>query len=282
MIGDYLSVNPELPVDPDVDAYYGSGEERSRLQTLSRLERERTRDIICRYLPPPPARVLDVGGGPGAYALWLAGRGYEVDLVDPIALHITQAREASDALRTGRLSSAELGDARSLAAADQSVDAVLMLGPLYHLPDPADRASAWMEAGRVLRVGGVLIAAAISRFASVLDGIGQGFLLDPEFREIAERGLVSGEHRNPERRPGWFTTAYFHTPEELRDEVVSAGLTVEALLAVEGVPGWLRGIDDWLDNEERRRILMDFLRELEREPSLLGASAHLIVVADRP
>ena len=65
---------------------------------------------------------------------------------------------------------------------------------------------------------------------------------------------MSGEHRNPERRPGWFTTAYFHTPEELRDEVVSAGLTLKVLLAVEGVPGWLRGIDDWLDNEERLQI----------------------------
>ena len=76
--------------------------------------------------------MLDVGGGPGVYAVWLAGLGYEVALLDPVELHVTQARAAG-------VARAEVGDARALPFADGSADAVLLLGPLYHLHEADDR-----------------------------------------------------------------------------------------------------------------------------------------------
>src|SRR5437870_12160483 len=81
---------------PEVLAFYARGLEDRRLRgEEGLLERYRTQELLLRYLPPPPAVVLDVGGGPGHYALWLAALGYEVHLVDPVPLHLEQARRRS-------------------------------------------------------------------------------------------------------------------------------------------------------------------------------------------
>lgn len=245
------------------------------------LEFVRTQALLERYLPPVPSVVADVGGGPGRYAIWLAERGYRVHLLDPIALHIEQAREASGVRPRSALASADVGDARSLPFTDESVDAVLLLGPLYHLPERADRLQALVEARRVCRPGGVVVAAAISRFASTLDGLRGGYLVDRSFAEIAAGDLHDGRHRNPTGDPSSFTTAYFHRPGDLAAECAAAGLVHEATLAVEGAAWLLPDLDAWLADEDRRAALLRALAELEAEPTLLGVSAHLLVVARR-
>jgi ubiquinone/menaquinone biosynthesis C-methylase UbiE len=271
--------------DRDIAAYYARGEEQGRLADWGRLELLRTRALLARFLPPAPAIVLDVGGGAGAYALPLAAEGYEVHLVDPMQLHIEQATAASAAQPQAPLASVQQGDARDLPFADACADAVLMLGPLYHLTDAADRTRALREARRVLRPGGVLAAVAITRFASTLDGVAQGFLLEPGFEAIVERDLADGQHRNPDGHPGWFTTAYFHRPDELRREVADAGFEVGALLAIEGAVGAAaetRALDGWLDDDAKRDVLLRAIARVEAEPSLLGASPHVMAVATRP
>src|SRR5215203_1900883 len=127
------------------------------------------RGLLRRHLPPVPARVLDVGGGPGAYARWLADLGYDVYLVDPVPLHVEQATAAASA-RSQPFTVAQ-GDARALAEEARSFDAVLLLGPLYHLIHSEERLAALAEARRVLVDRGVMVAAAISRFASAVDGL---------------------------------------------------------------------------------------------------------------
>jgi SAM-dependent methyltransferase len=269
----------------DIAAYYDRGQEEGRLGDWGRLEFLRTRELLARFLPAPPATVLDVGGAAGAYALPLAVEGYAVHLVDPVALHVEQARAASAAQPDAPLASLVVGDARELPVDDQSADVVLLLGPLYHLTDAADRTRALREARRALRPNGLLVAAAITRFASTLDGVAQGFLLEPGFEAIVERDLADGQHRNPGAHPGWFTTAYFHRPDELGREVAAAGFDVTALLAVEGAVGAAaeaRSLDAWLDDSRRREILLRAIRRVEAEPSLLGASPHVLALATRP
>ena len=227
-------------IDPSIESHYGTGYERSRLFPGGRpsLEYVRSIELLDRLLPPPPARLLDAGGGPGTYAAPLARRGYRVHLVDPVPLHVEQARQAAGADPAAGFTAA-LGDARELPAPDESQDAVMLFGPLYHLTEAAHRREALGEARRVLRPGGRLLAMAICRFASLLDGLYQGWLDDPDFRPIVDQDLADGQHRNPDPvgRPEFFTTTYFHTPDGLAGEIERAGFTGPAISGVEG-PGW--------------------------------------------
>lgn len=260
---------------PGMHAYYARGGEHHRLAAgAGRLEFLRTRDLLARALPPPPARVLDVGGATGAYAGPLAADGYAVLVVDPVAGHADAA-----AARPGV--TAVRGDARALPVADGCADAVLVLGPLYHLDAPADRALAWREAARAVRPGGVVAGAAISRFASLLDGVAKGYGTDPGFAALVDRALTDGVHAGGDGR--FFTDAYFHRPDEPAAEAAGAGLVDARTAAVEG-PAWLLGprLDDVLADPGLRGYLLAALRRVEHEPSLLGASSHLLTTARRP
>jgi ubiquinone/menaquinone biosynthesis C-methylase UbiE len=271
--------SPKDGVAEEVISYYERGKEAGRLlESYGRLEFSRTWDILLRYLKPPPATILDVGGGSGIYACPLAVEGYGVHLLDPVPLHVRQAIQNSLSQPEHQLASAKVGDARDLDHADCTMDAVLLFGPLYHLTEVEDRLMALQEAERVLRSGGMLFAAGISRFASTLQGFARGYINDPEFAALAERDLEEGQHRNPSAKPGYFTTAYFHHPDDLVDEVRNSGFSLEALLAVEG-PFWmLQDIEDQWADEAKRQRLLDILKRIEGERSLLGASAHIMAV----
>ena len=174
-----------------------------------------------------------------------------------------------------------MGDARALDLPSGTADVVLLLGPLYHLTDARDRAKALGEAARILKPGGLLFAAAISRWASALDGLARELLTDSRFTGIVERDLQSGQHRNPTERVDYFTTAYFHRPDELASEVRSAGLELTAVFGIEG-PGWiLPDVVERMTDPTRREMLLRVARMLEAEPAVIGTSAHLLAVARR-
>lgn len=258
----------------DIVDHYERVPEDTRLESgWGLLERARTQELILRHLPPPPATVLDAGGATGVYSEWLGSLGYQAHLVDPVPGHVEKAREASK-----RIASAEVGDARQLAQADHSMDAVLLLGPLYHLTERADRLAALAEARRVLRPCGVLFAAAICRFASLLDSLVRGFIDGPRFGPILRQDLIDGQHRNTTGEPAYFTTAFFHHPEELRIEISEAGFSLIDLAAIEG-PGWLaKDFEDRWADPARREQLLAAVRAVEREPALFGVSLHLLAI----
>jgi ubiquinone/menaquinone biosynthesis C-methylase UbiE len=273
---------PSPRLDPAIRAYYDRAPEESRLELGTfQLEQLRSRELILRHAPEAPAVVLDVGGAAGAYAFWLAELAYEVHLIDATPRLIELARKRNEHA-TNRLASCLVGDARSLPQPDNSAAMMLLLGPLYHLVNAEDRHAALSQALRILRPGGVLFAAGISRWASALDGLARELLLDHEFARIVERDLADGHHENPTDRLDYFTTAYFHRPEELRGEVVNAGFDVEHLYGIEG-PGWILSdlVDRWRD-PARREALVQVARLLESEPTVLGCSAHLMAVGRKP
>lgn len=267
-----------MTLDPSIADYYARAPEESRLEHGAfRLEGVRTRELIQRHAPPPPATVLDIGGAAGAYSLWLAESGYQVHLVDAVARLVDEAaRRSGEAAQP--LASARVGDARALDWPDGTADLVLLLGPLYHLTERAERVQTLREARRVLKPGGRVLAAAISRAASSLDGLCRGLFADPRFGAIVARDLTDGQHRNTTERLDYFTTAYFHRPEELAAELGEAGLAVQGVYGIEG-PGWLLAdIAERMEDETRRAEVLHVARLLESDPAVQGVSAHLLAV----
>lgn len=273
-----MTKKPKWELDPTIRAHYESGVETGRLlKGTPRLEFHRTKQIISRHIMSKPGRVLDIGGGPGVYARWLAEIGYEVHLVDPVPLHVGQAREA-DRRSKLPLASISLGDARKLEFPDGYADAVLMLGPLYHVVEKHDRENALSEAFRVLKPGGIIFAAAISRFTSALDGSFRGYLRDDRFMKIVERDLKDGQHRNPTNIPEYWTTAFFHHPDEIRGELRDTGFDPITVFAVTGFGELLPNFQDLWANKKFRERLLRILERIETEPSMLGVSTHLLAV----
>ncbi|UBU17011.1 class I SAM-dependent methyltransferase [Nonomuraea gerenzanensis] len=257
-------------LDPALMGYYERGGELTRLrQGRGRLEYWRTRDVLRRTLPPAPARVLDVGGGTGVHAEWLAAEGYDVELIDPVPLHVEEAGKLPG-VRAG------LGDARALPVPDGQADVVLLLGPLYHLPERADRVRALTEARRAARPGGLVVAACISRYACLHDSVYLGTFAAQPSRIADYRSLETGVIISS--KEGGFR-GYGHHPDEILTEFADAGLPEPRRYGLEGA-FWLYGdVDAWLDDDERRELLLDAARRMECEPSLLGVSGHLLAVS---
>jgi ubiquinone/menaquinone biosynthesis C-methylase UbiE len=243
---------------------------------LGDLVRLRTWDIFERFLPPE-GRILDIGGGPGAHAAHLAERGYQVVLIDPVDKHIELAKARADSSSEWTFE-AKLGEARHLPFEDESCDVVLLMGPLYHLVDSDDRQRALLEARRVLRTGGTILAEIITRHAWVLDASMAGLLDEPGIFEDFLVNINRGLSQDPAKFTEGEFWAYLHRPEEFRAELSDAGFNDVELIAVEGF-GWL--LDDLEQRMTAPGSLMRAIRLTEAESSMIGCSAHVIGLAVR-
>ena len=255
------------PVDDALHRFYTQEYDESvRLVRTShgRLEAARTRELLAAALPQPPARILDIGGGPGHHAQWMADEGYDVTLLDVVESHVLAARASGI--------DATVGDARRLEEPDGTVDAVLLLGPLYHLDD-AGRAAALEEAHRVLRPGGLLAAAAISRWAALIDIAATGSWNDDTVTRLTSI-VDTGVH---DTTVG-FTTSWTHTPDQLDAEVTAAGFVDVDVIGIEGPLGHMV---DHLEMPDTLDRAITVARITEREAALAGASPHLLALARR-
>ncbi len=265
-------------MDDDLRRFYERYDEHGRLLRSDGLvEMARTQEVVLRALPPAPARIADIGGGPGRYAAWLAELGYSVVLRDLMPHHVETAREVCAGLDVD----IDAGDARAVDLPDESVDAVLLLGPLYHLRERSQRIAALREAARIVRPGGPVFAAVISRWAPFLDGGLVKRLYDrPGFAAILE-GLQGEDGYGPPLFDGDFS-GYFHRPDEIREEIAESGLELVDLVGLEGVSFALSDVEERFGDERLRHAMLDVARRIERVPELMGLSPHLLATARRP
>ncbi len=253
--------------------YEKSTAEGARLfRREGQLEFVRTKELLERFLPRPRARIIDAGGGTGAYSSWLASLGHSVHLVDIVPSHVEEASK-------DRLVTSVVGDARALPVPDASFDAALLLGPLYHLPEREDRVQALREARRVVRAGGTIVAAFICRAAASLDAYAKGWVDDPGAFELMREQLEQGMARSS--RSGFSAVSYLHWPSEIRAELASCGFKTPRIFGVEG-PGWVApGFDDRWNTPEGRRIVLESARICEEHPEYQVLSAHLLAFSVR-
>lgn len=268
----------------DVRDYYDSLGERE-WGRLTRpddgaLEFAVTCQAIEDYLPEG-ARVLDIGAGPGRYSLWLAERGHRVTAADLSPALVAIAREKAAASGASALiDEIVVADARDLSRwADASFDAVLALGPFYHLPDQADRERAAREAARVLRPGGTAFIALMPRYALLRRTLAlpdeRRRLASPEFiARVLDEGVFENDVS------GRFTGGYGVRPEEVEPFFARHGLTMCGLLATESIVPDLQEPLAALakDDPGAYRLMLNVVMRASADPSILGMANHLLYV----
>ena len=266
--------------------FYNNGAEIGRLERgLGVVEFYRTNEILSRYIDTGKV-IYDIGGGIGMYAAWLAKMGNEVHLIElaESAVEYAKANMMQDCQFV-----AETGDARHINRPDESADVVLLMGPLYHLRDREDRLLTLRESLRVLKPGGLLGAAGISKFSSMtwaLSVYGEKknenlveFLDDPVFFNMIKGEMTTGDHIRPKEYAKFIAESYFTTAEEMKTEITEASFVVDKAIAVEGCIWFTPHREEkWADEASRERLL-DIVRMTESEPEMMGMSPHFLVVA---
>lgn len=263
-----------------VRAYY----DQSAEYEWGRLERHRmefavTMRAMQQYLPAPPAAALDIGGGPGRYSIALAKHGYRMTLLDlsPNLLAFARMKAAEMGVE---LAGVMQGTALDLAPLpDSSFDAVLLMGPLYHLLKAEEREQSVREAFRVLRPGGICLASFISRY-SVFRNAAK---YEPEWlirrREQAQEILASGTSVVGEN--SGFTDAHFIHPTDVKPLLEGAGFESLDLIGVEALVDMIEEKVNELTGENWE-AWVDLSYRAGRDPCLMGASSHLLWVGRKP
>lgn len=143
--------------------FYNAGAEIGRLEKgLGKIELYRTKEILSQYIKGNNV-IYDIGGGIGIYSAWLAKQGNDVQLLELADTAVTYAKKH---MMMDCNFVAEVADARHISRPDNSADIVLLMGPLYHMQNVNDRKQTLLEAYRLLKDGGTLVVAGISKFSS--------------------------------------------------------------------------------------------------------------------
>ncbi len=267
-------------INQNITLFYNKASEETRLNKgMGVFEFERIKSLIEKYIPSSSSRIIDVGGGTGKYAEWLAKKGHQVHLVEPVSKHVKIAQSSANKLKNKF--SVYLGESRNLEFPNGFADLIILHGPLYHLQKEEDRALCIREAKRVLKNDGIILGFAINYSASTLVGLLNGLIHKKTFFEMCKEELTTGIHNPPNDYPWLLAEAYYHKPEELRDEFVRQELSYINTYAVEGMA--------WLDkdyfanmlNDTKKNTLIELIRITENDSYLLPFSPHMMIAVKK-
>lgn len=271
-----FKMNSKQLISRDIELFYSKVSEETRLDKgMGVFEFERIKSLIKKYIPYPCSKIIDVGGGTGKYSEWLAKDGHAVYLIDPVAKHIQIAQNRASKLKNKY--AVFLGEARNLDFPDNFADVIILHGPLYHLQKKQDREKVICEAKRVVKRGGIILGFSINYTASTLAGLLQGLIHKSSFFNMCKEELATGLHNPPCDFPWLLTEAFYHKPNELKDEFVKQGLTYINTYAVEGMA--------WLDKNfyinimdmKKKKTLTDLIQITENDSYLLAFSPHMMI-----
>jgi SAM-dependent methyltransferase len=251
-----------------------------------RLERDMTLRLVAQHVPAG-ARILDLGGGPGTYLGPLIELGYDPWLADLSPNNVARARARAGALGLDRLDErVQKADATDLGAyAARSFDAALVAGPFYHLVEPAARRRALAELMRVVRPGGVLIISILPRQHPLRYLLREAS--EESWRCLERLDLDelrrSGRYANPVDDPLFFTDAQTFRPGAFSAFLRRAGCRVLDVVSAEGFCAFFEvPLTEWITSEERYQRLLALVEASARDPDLMGAAEHVLVVTRMP
>jgi S-adenosylmethionine-dependent methyltransferase len=259
----------------DIAAFYNSDplKEHNRL-ARNQLEYDLTWRYLHQYLPSHGS-VLEVGAASGRYTLELAKRGYTVTAVDLSAALIEECRKRIVAEGVEKQVRLVVADARDLGEVTEAgFDAVLLMGPLYHLIEEADRKLALKEAFNRLRTGGVIFSSFLSRFGIIGDLIRN---VPAWIEDQAEVRSLLASGKRPDDYPRGGFRGYSATVSEIAPLHEAVGFET---IAVAGVEPAISADDESYNKLQgrQRRLWLDLLKEISTEPSIVGASIHLLYI----
>jgi ubiquinone/menaquinone biosynthesis C-methylase UbiE len=272
--------------EPVKNYYAGFGErEWDRLKSPNDgfVEYAVTRKMLSKYLKPK-SRILDIGGGPGRYAMWLAKHGHRVVLADLspelLAIARTKLAEADVMANIEEIVEADACDLSHWQ--DNSFDAVLSLGPLYHLINADDREKAVSEMRRVLKPHGVAFAALMPLYGFIR----RSLVIPDERRHLTQTEFVSrileqGVFIND--IPGRFTNGYGVNPAAVPAYFKEHGFTMETLLSAQGiVPDMQRVLSELEQNDPATyQAALDVILSTASDPGILGMASHLLYIGQK-
>lgn len=263
-------------INKELEAFYNKASEETRLEKgMGIFEFERVKELIAIHVSKSNSIIIDVGGGTGKYAEWLAKKGHSVHLVEPVLKHTKLAEKRAKKLKNPF--SVALGEAKKLSFKDSCADLVILHGPLYHLQKREDRVAAIIEAKRVLKKGGIILGFAINATASTVVGLMNGMLHTNSFFEMCKEELTTGIHNPPKDFPFLLADAFYHKPAELKAEFMEQNLRFINLFAIEGLI--------WLDHkyfvnmlDKKKSKTLKILQNLtQNDEYLLPFSPHIMI-----
>jgi SAM-dependent methyltransferase len=262
----------------DIAAFYNNDPEKEHFRLEKHpLEYELTWRYLDQYLPARGS-ILEIGAATGRYTLELARRGYTVMAVDLSEAESGKCRQRIAEAGLEKYVRVVVADARDLGGvAEREFDAVLLMGPLYHLVVEADRRAALRAAFERLREGGIIFSAFISRFGILCDLIKDvpDWIEDQaEVRSILERG------KDPHDFPHTGFRGYFARAAEIAP--LHEGLGIKSLVLA-GVEPVIAADDESYNRLEgqQRKLWLDLFYEVSTEAAIIGASRHLLYIGKK-
>jgi ubiquinone/menaquinone biosynthesis C-methylase UbiE len=267
-------------ISKELENFYNKASEETRLEKgMGIFEFERIKELIELHISRPNSIIVDVGGGTGKYSEWLAKKGHNVHLIEPVLKHIKLAESRAKKLKNPF--SIAIGEAKTLPFKNETADLVILHGPLYHLQKREDRIAAIIEAKRVLKPGGIILGFAINATASSVVGLMNGMIHANSFFDMCKEELTTGIHNAPKDFPFLLADAFYHKPQGLKAEFLEQNLNFINLFAVEGMI--------WLDNEyfanmldKRKSKTLKALQTLtQNDEYLLPFSPHMMIAVKK-
>lgn len=273
-------MNSKQLISRNIEQFYNKASEETRLNKgMGIFEFERIKSLIEKYVPSSSSKIIDIGGGTGKYSEWLAKKGHQVHLVEPVPKHIKLAENRANKLKNKF--SVQLGESRKLEFKNNFADLIILHGPLYHLQKKEDRDLTISEAKRVLKNDGIILGFAINYTASTLVGLLNGLIHKNSFFKMCKEELTTGIHNPPDDFPWLLAEAYYHKPEQLKNEFINQELTYLNTYAVEGMA--------WLDKEyfanmldsKKQKTLLELIQVTENDSYLLPFSPHMMIAVQK-